>query len=73
VDTKKGEKTSTYIDTEQAWYKTVNVSEFNGQIDVTLAPGEIFVMGDNRDNSIDSRFFGPIKAEDIVGTVLKGL
>jgi signal peptidase I len=28
-----------------------------------------FVMGDNRDNAIDSRYFGPIKRKDIVGIV----
>jgi len=28
-----------------------------------------FVLGDNRDNAIDSRYFGPIKRKDIVGIV----
>lgn len=27
-----------------------------------------FVLGDNRDNSKDSRYFGPVKKEDIIGT-----
>lgn len=33
----------------------------------TLAEGWYFVMGDNRDNSTDSRSFGPIHEDTIVG------
>ncbi len=39
----------------------------SGNIDLTIAPGQIFVCGDNRGNSLDSRYFGPIAASDVVG------
>lgn len=32
-----------------------------------VGPGELFVMGDNRVNSQDSRTFGPIQRDDVVG------
>lgn len=38
-----------------------------GNVDVTLRVDEVFLFGDNRTNSEDSRYFGPIKAEKIVG------
>jgi signal peptidase I len=48
-----------YISAEDATYNET----------VTLAPGDYFMMGDNRPNSSDSRVWGPLPAKDIVGRV----
>lgn len=54
--------TESYIPADQA------VSYINQT--VTLGEDEVFVMGDNRNNSFDSRYFGAIPGEDVFGEFL---
>ena len=47
--------------------KTYGGSYLQEGIAVTVPPGQYFVMGDNRPHSSDSREFGPIKKEAVIG------
>lgn len=44
-----------------------NIPETSGHFDATIKPHEIFVSGDNRPDSLDSRSFGPINVNQIIG------
>ena len=39
----------------------------SGDIDYKIPGGRLFVMGDNRGNSSDSRYFGTVKIDEILG------
>lgn len=41
-----------------------------GNVDITLQKDELFVCGDNRPNSEDSRYFGPIKTNQVVAKLV---
>ena len=47
-----------------------NIPPTSGNINVTLGKHQIFVSGDNRPDSLDSRTFGPINADQIVGKLI---
>src|SRR6185312_164075 len=38
--------------------------------DVTLGKNQLFVSGDNRPDSLDSRAFGPINADQVIGKLV---
>jgi signal peptidase I len=42
----------------------------SGNIDITLSANQVFVCGDNRTDSLDSRAFGPVSLNHIVGKLV---
>ena len=55
-------------DENQEYAKTISFT--NGNVDIRVGEGEVFVAGDNRGNSLDSRSFGPINSKDIIGKLV---
>lgn len=55
-------------DKDKDYAKSINFT--NGSVDVTLSDGQVFVLGDNRGNSLDSRNFGAVSHEDIIGKLV---
>jgi signal peptidase I len=43
---------------------------FNGQTTIVVPPDSYFMMGDNRDNSFDSRYWGFVQRDLIIGRAL---
>lgn len=47
-----------------------NIPVTSGDLDVTVGKNQLFVSGDNRPDSLDSRAFGPINADQVVGKLV---
>lgn len=47
-----------------------NIPTTSGDINITLGPDQLFVEGDNRPDSLDSRSFGAISANQIIGKLV---
>lgn len=46
------------------------VDSTSGNVDVVVRDGEVFVMGDHRANSLDSRAIGTIPTDDVIGKLI---
>lgn len=57
-------------DTTLPYGKQNRIPFTSGNIDITLGSSQIFVCGDNRTVSLDSRVFGPVNVNDIVGKLV---
>jgi signal peptidase I len=52
---------------EESYIEGVRTACFGQWCDLTLGEDQYFVMGDNRPNSSDSRYWGPVTGDKIIG------
>ena len=58
---------SIFVNDIEIKFKNVNNSLNEETIEIKLSENEYFLVGDNRDNSFDSRMFGSILGDRIIG------
>jgi signal peptidase I len=57
-------------DNTLAYGKNGAIPPTNNNVDVTLTGTQLFVCGDNRSDSLDSRIFGPIETNQVIGKLV---
>ncbi len=57
-----------YVNGVQQKEEYIHGNYTDGDVDFVVPEDELYVLGDNRGNSADSRFFGTIGTEEVVGT-----
>lgn len=55
------------FEVDQAGPEAKTIGYTSGNMEFTISENRVFLLGDNRPNSLDSRVFGPIEAKHIVG------
>ena len=58
---------SIFVNDIELEIKNVNKTNNGDTFDIKLSENEYFLVGDNRENSFDSRIFGPISRDRIIG------
>ena len=57
-------------DTSLPYGKNGAIPPTTNNIDITLSSTQLFICGDNRSNSLDSRIFGPIQTSQVIGKLV---
>jgi len=57
-------------DTTLPYGKDGAIPATDNNLDITLSSTQLFICGDNRPNSLDSRIFGPIETSQVVGKLV---
>lgn len=74
-DNVKVQNGEVYVNGEKLKENYINGNFTSGEIDETIQDNKVFVMGDNRGNSLDSRYdeIGQVSIDNIIGKICVGI